>query len=551
MDPARLDRDDGRRVRGRRAGGEVGLTALDRDAEEQETMSRSIRVFGLSTVVCLAFVAGVRGQQAPPEPLAGLDVYIENAMHEWELPGLAIAVVKDDAVVYSRGFGVAEGGKPAPVTDRTLFAMASNSKAFTATAVGLLVDEGKLRWDSSATDRLPDFQLADPSSTRVLTVRDLLCHRVGLGTWQGDLLWYGSDRTTSEVLKLVRHIAPDYSFRDRYAYCNLTFMAAGEVVEAVSGEPWGGFIKRRFLGPLGMSRSNTSVRDLEGVDDVARPHTLIDGKVTAIPYRNLDNAGAAGGINSCVRDWSQWMRLQLNEGALGEERIVSAAVIRETHAPQQVVRPISDGQRKTFPSSHFFAYGLGWFLQDYQGRMLVSHGGGMDGMLSLTLLVPEEKLGVVVLSNYDEQDLYRAVPFRVVDAFLKAEPRDWSGEFLKERRERQAREKEAAQKAEAGPARPSLDLSRYAGVYRNEALGEATVALSEGSLRLEIARNPGLKATLKHKDGDLFEAPWADPFFRSSSVPFRLDAGGAPVEFRMSVRPDFVDPMEYVFMRRP
>lgn len=509
----------------------------------------------LRNAVCLALMApcAALAQQALPEPLQGLDAYIETAMKEWELPGLAIAVVKDDAVVYARGFGVRERGKTEPVTAQTLFALASNTKAFTATALGLLVDEGKLRWDDPVSKYVPDFQLFDPAATHDLTVRDLLCHRVGLGTWQGDLIWYGSDRTIPEVLKLVRFIPPDHGFRDRFGYCNLTFLAAGEIIPVVTGTRWDDFIKQRFFGPLGMTRSNTTVRDLEGVENVARPHTLIDGEVVAISYRDLDNTGPAGGINSCVQDWTRWMRTQLNGGMLDDKRIVPGAVLRETHTPQNLIRPIPARNRALFPSSHFFAYGLGWFLQDYHGRIVLSHGGGMDGMLSLTVLLPEEKLGVVVLTNYDEQDLYRAIPYRVVDAYLDVEPRDWSGELLEERRRRLAREKAAESNAtpEHENPRPSLDLARYAGTYRNDALGNASITVNEGALRLEIERNAGLKAKLRHKDGDLFEGTWADPYLRTSRIPFRLDAGGRPVEFRIIVRPDFIDPMEYVFKRRP
>ena len=522
-------------------------------------MSRSMRIFGagwwaLSLALALATVAApARGQQATPEALAGLDAYIEEGMRQWELPGLAIAVVKDGKVVYARGFGVREKGKDAPVTDRTLFAMASNSKAFTATALGMLVDEKKLSWDDRVCDRLPEFQLWDAGATRALTVRDLLCHRVGLGTWQGDMLWYGSDRTIPEVLASVRRIQPDYAFRDRYAYCNLTFLAAGELLQRVSGEPWGAFVEKRLFGPLGMSRSNTSVKALAGDDDVARPHTLVDGKIATIEYRDLDNCGPAGGINSCASDWSRWMIMQLNEGEIDGARVAPAAAVRETRSPQNLVRPTSPAQRALFPSSHFFAYGLGWFLQDYQGRMAVSHGGGMDGMLSLTLMIPEEKLGVVVLSNYDEQELYRAVCFRVVDAFLKAEPRGWSRELLERRRANEARakalEEERAKAHASAPPRPALDLARYCGTYRNPVLGEAKVTLADGGLRLEVERNQGLRGVLAHKDGDLFEARWSDPFYKSSPVPFRLDDHGDPADLRFAVRPDFVDPMEYVFAR--
>ncbi len=512
------------------------------------TGRRWIRTVGAAFVV-LSTATAVSAQQALPEALAGLDVYIEAAMREWRTPGLAIAVVKDDAVVYARGFGVRESGKPGLVTPETRFAMASNSKAFTAAAVGLLVEEGKLGWDEAVCEKLPSFQLHDPAATRALTVRDLLCHRVGLGTWQGDLIWYGSDRSTPEVLERVRTLTPYFGFRDRYAYCNLSFIAAGELLATVSGEPWGAFVERRFFQPLAMTRSSTSIRALEGVEDVARPHTLIDGKIAAVPYRNLDNCGPAGGINSCVVDWCQWMRIQLNDGMLGDVRVVPSAVIREAQSPQNLVRPTSARLKALFPSSHFFAYGLGWFLQDYRGRMMVSHSGGMDGMLSLTVLVPEEKLGVVVLTNFDEQELYQAIPYRVIDAFLKAEPRDWSAEFLQARREKEARSKAARPAADASRSRPPLDLDRYAGAYRNAALGEARVAVEDGKLRLKVERNAGLHADLASKTGDLFEATWADPFFRTSPIPFRIDAVGRPVEFRFSVRPDFVDPMEYVFVR--
>lgn len=501
----------------------------------------------------LSLATTALGQQVLPEGLGNLDTEIAAAMKDWRVPGLSMAIVKDDTVVYARGFGVREEGKPDPVTPETRFALASNSKAFTATALGLLVDEENIRWDDAVQSHLPGFILNDPAATRAVTIRDLLCHRVGLGTWQGDLIWYGSDRSIPEVLQRVQALPPEFGFRDRYAYCNLMFIAAGDLLAKVSGESWSDFVERRLFKPLAMSRSSTSILALEGVDDVARPHTLIDEKIAVIPYRNLDNCGPAGGINSCALDWAQWMRIQLNDGMLGDVRVVPSSVIRETQSPQNLVRPTSARQKALFPSSHFFAYGLGWFMQDYQGRMLLSHGGGMDGMLSLTVLVPEEKLGVVVLTNFDEQELYRAIPFRVIDAFMKAKPRDWSGELLQLRREDEARSKAAPAAPLAGShtPRPPLDLELYAGTYRNDALGEARVELDGGGLRLTVERNRSLQASLKPRDGDLFDAVWIDPFFRTSPLPFRLDRDGRPVEFRFAVRPDFVDPMEYAFTRVP
>lgn len=479
------------------------------------------------------------------DPLEGLDGYIEGSMKRWEIPGLAIAVVKDDRVVYSRGFGVREIGKPEKVSDRTFFAMASQSKAFTASALGLLVAEGKLKWDDPATKYLPWFQLHDPYATRELTVRDLLCHRCGLGTWQGDLMWYGSDLGRREVLERVKFIVPENSFRYRYGYCNLTFVAAGEIIPAIAGVSWEAFLKKRFFEPMGMSRTNADLRETERLDDVARPHTLVKGKVVPVAYRATANTAPAGAINSCVRDWARWIRLQLNNGQLDGRRIVPAEIVRETRTPQTLLPARPEGDRIPFS-----AYGLGWMLREYEGRQMIAHGGGLDGMLSLSVIVPEEKLGVVVLTNYDEQEFYSTLPLHVVDAYLKVRHADRDETLLKARKERERKEREQEEKERAaggGGGRP--DLSAYAGVYRHPVLGRATLSARDGKLFIEIERNPGLRGELKHWQYETFRVEWADPYLRTSVIPFRLDEHGKADEFRMKVRPDFVDPMEYRFTR--
>jgi CubicO group peptidase (beta-lactamase class C family) len=481
------------------------------------------------------------------DPLRGLDAYIESAMKDWEIPGLAIGIVKDDRLVYSRGFGVRELGKPEKVTARTMFALASNSKAFTATALGLLVSEGKLNWDDPASKYLPWFQMHDPYATRELTVRDLLCHRCGLGTWQGDLMWYGSDLSRREVLERVKFIEPEFSFRAKFGYCNLAFVAAGEILPAITGLSWEDFLKRRFFEPMGMSRTNTDLRATERLDDVARPHTLIKGKVVPIAYRSLKNSAPAGAINSCVEDWSQWIRLQINEGKLDGKTIIPARIVNETRTPQTFM-----GAAVARGKLQFSAYGLGWMLREYHGRLLVMHSGGMDGMLSLTIIVPEERLGVVVLTNHDEQEFYGLLPYHVIDAYLGVASPDRSPAMLKARKERTRRERDDEEKdRSAGTSRPSLEPSGYAGVYHHPVLGKATISVKDGKLFIEVERNPGLAGELKHRKYDTFRVEWADSFLRASLLPFRLDEDGRAIEFRMKVRPDFVDPMEYRFTRKP
>ncbi|NIM48779.1 MAG: serine hydrolase, partial [Gemmatimonadales bacterium] len=316
-------------------------------------------------LVCVSCVVAVPAAAQLPQ---GLDDYIERVRKDWEVVGLAVAVVKDDSVVYAKGFGVRESGRPDPVDEHTLFAIGSNSKAFTAAGIGILVDEEKMAWDDKVVDHLPWFQLYDPYVTREITVRDLMSHRSGLGR-RGDLNWYGTEYDRDEVVRRIRYLKPNSSFRAQYGYQNTMFLTAGEVTEVVAGVTWDEFIDTRIFDPLGMVRSNTSTLDLEGVANVAMPHAKIDDNVTAVPYRNLDNVAAAGSINSSVQEMTRWMRLMLGEGELEGERVLSEAVVREVHTPQTITG-MSPQTKELFPSMHFATYGLGWGLRDYHGRLM-------------------------------------------------------------------------------------------------------------------------------------------------------------------------------------
>ena len=300
-------------------------------------------------LLCVLAIACVFPSYAGAEPLAGLDAYIEKTMKEWRLPGLAIAVVQGDRIIYMKGYGTREIGKDLPVDENTVFAIGSTSKAFTATALGLLVQDGKISWDDRVTDHLPGFQMADPWVTHEIRARDLLCNRSGL-SGVSEHLWYATDLSRDEIVHKLRYVPFEAGFRYQYAYRNTMFAAAGQIIPAVTGKSWEAFVKERIFAPLGMTRSSTSIEDLQGMDNVATPHMELDGGIVPIKYRNIDNIAPAGGINSSIKDMAQWLRLQVNEGTYEGKSIVAPAVIKETHTQHTPV-PSGPGMKVLFPTS--------------------------------------------------------------------------------------------------------------------------------------------------------------------------------------------------------
>ncbi|HYP52835.1 MAG TPA: serine hydrolase [Pyrinomonadaceae bacterium] len=476
--------------------------------------------------------------------LREIDEYAARAAREWRVPGLSIAVVKDDRVVFAKGYGVRKLGETAPVDERTLFAVASNTKAFTAAALAVLVDEGKLRWDDPATKYLPGFQLFDPYATRELTVRDLLSHRSGLATFGGDLLWYETTYTRDEILRRVRFLRPASSFRSAYGYQNIMFLAAGEIVPAVTGRSWDDFIRERFFAPLGMTSSTTSVRAFKPSDNVATPHNESGGTLRAIRYDVVDNAGGAAAINSSASDMARWLRLQLGRGTFEGKQIFTPARSREMWTPHTVV-PVSEQSERFNPTRHFNAYGLGWFLSDYHGRKVASHGGGLDGMISQVALMPEENLGIVVLSN-SETPLPSALVNKVFDTFLGVPKRDWSADFMAQRergRQAQAAAARALEESRRPDTKPSLPLSASAGTYTGAMYGDARVEAENGRLVLRLIPAPNFVGDLEHWHLDTFRVKWRDSIvypFPRGFVTFTLDARGRIDGMKIDVpNPDF------------
>ncbi|MEM6348176.1 MAG: serine hydrolase [Bacteroidota bacterium] len=442
--------------------------------------------------------------------LSQLKSYIEEARSAWEVPGMSVGIVYDGKVVMAEGFGTLEINKPARVDGNSLFAIASNTKAFIGTSLSMLVEEGKLSWQDKVSDHLPDFALYDSYVSENVRVEDLLCHRVGLGTFSGDVIWYKSDYTAAEVVQRIRHVPQAYGFRDGYGYSNLMFITAGEVIKAVTGQTWAEFVEDRILNPLDMQRTQTSVSDLTALQNVATPHKPFEGKNHPIPYANWDNMGAAGGIISSASDMAKWMQMQLKQGISGEDTFFTAATQRNMWHPHNSL-VVSNGYKRLFPSTNFRAYGLGWSLNDYMGKKIIAHGGGYDGMYSRVVMVPEAGLGIVVLTN-SMKGISTYVANHIVDLYLgNDDPKDWKAIGLQSQARGDAfRVQRVAKRKEARmmDTEPGLPLEAYTGTYQSEMYGDIEILLENDQLKMHIPHAPSLDASLSHWHYDTFEITW-------------------------------------------
>ena len=476
------------------------------------------------------------------EQIAALDAQIEQMRKDWEVPGLSVVIVQNDQVLLCKGYGVRELGKDAAADEDTLYAIASNTKAFTAAALAILVEEGKVRWDDPVSKYLPWLRLSDPLATSDLRVRDLLCHRSGLGTFSGDLLWWGTPYSPREILERSVHLKPENPFRGGYGYSNLMYLAAGEVIHVASGMSWGDFAQKRILDPLKMERTRVSTHDLVGMSNVATPHKTLADRSVPIPWMNWDSMVAAGGIISSASDMSAWLRLQLRGGTLVDgTRIFSPETSYEMWQPQTII-PLSKARSLRIPSNHFRAYGLGWSLADYQGVKLVGHSGGYDGMYSETLMVPERKLGIAVLTN-SMTSIGNAICYTIVDRAVNGPDRDWSSENLKQFRK--GREEfygkiAAAIKPTAEGTQPSHPVEAYTGVFECPLYGKATVETNEDKLRIRFQPYSELTATLEHLHYDTFVIKWDKSFawFEEGTAHFVADATGQFTRIELNVPND-------------
>jgi CubicO group peptidase (beta-lactamase class C family) len=488
----------------------------------------------LATIALLSVMlaAGFRAVPAASQRASvvdELDGFIQEGIGLWDPPGFAVSVVKDGDVVFSKGYGVRKLGGSEAVDEHTLFAIGSTTKAMTAAALGMLVDEDKLGWDDNVIDHLPRFRLYDPVVTREITVRDLLTHRAGLPN--ADYLWYGRDNTLEQILARMRFVRPETSLRSGFTYQNVMYAAAGAVVSTVSGKSWEEFVEKRIFDPLGMSRSLPNAATLGSAYNVASPHDRVDGEIRVIENASVDSVAAAGSVWSSVSDMARWMRFLLEGTSESGARLLEEETHEELFRPQTIVDRDEFYPTQSLTQPKWTTYGLGWFQHDYDGRVLDFHTGSIDGMVAIHGLVRNERLGVFVLGNLDHVELRHAVMYRAIDLFTGREDgRNWSRELfdlydeLRKRAESEAVERERTRVEGTSPSRP---LDRYTGTYVDRLYGSATVTKEGDTLRLSLG--PGLQGELRHWHYDQFEVHWDAEWRGKVPVDFTIDRKGVVV----------------------
>ena len=454
--------------------------------------------------------------------LEGFDTVIEEALEKFKVPGLALAVVKADKIVLTKGYGFRDYENKLPVTENTLMAIGSSSKAFTTCTMGVLVDQGKLEWDTPVREYIPWFKLQKLFLSEHLTPRDMVTHRSGLP--RHDLVWYNNtEATRKDLVQRLAFLEPSADLRERFQYNNLMFLTSGFLVETLTGKTWEESVRALVFDPLGMKRSNFSVDDSQTDDDFAFPYVEKDDKIIKIPFRNISTIGPAGSINSCARDMAQWLLLHLNDGAIDGEQIVNAATIQEMHQCHMTF----GGAASTRADIFNLGYGMGWFLDMYRGHKRVHHGGNIDGFSALVSMIPDERLGFVVLTNKNATGLTELVVRHATDRILGLEKEDWIGEALDKAEKGEKVAKEAEKKKELRRkkgTKPSHKRDDYAGDYFHPGYGTLTV--SKGETGLSFTYN-GITTPLEHFHYDIFNGKETkDPTFEDMKLSFGTDLNG-------------------------
>lgn len=477
-----------------------------------------------------------KSAETPFDPVA-FDAYVQQAVQDWDAPGLAIVVVKDDKVVFEKGYGLREVGKSEPVDPETLFAIASTTKAFTAAAIGMLVDEGKLKWDDPVVKHLPEFKLRDRQLSDQITIRDLLTHRAGLPNT--DFLWNDKETSTADIMQRLEYVDAAYPPRSGFIYQNIMYAVAGEVIKSVSGKSWEDFIRNRILEPLEMDRSSTTRAGVALSENVASPHDYVGEKLKPVAGSFADAIGPAGSMWSSVAEMSRWLRFLLNgcETENGEE-LLEKTTCEELFKPQVVL------SGNSYPTSelikpHWETYGLGWFQQDYEGRKVDFHTGSLSGMVAIAGMIRDENLGIFILANRDHVEVRHALMYYVFDLYDQDTPRDWSSELkvlydglAAEQKKSGAKNDLKIKKERAANTKPGLPLENYTGKYKDELYGTVEVTIKEKFLRLKYGN---LSGNLEHWHYNTFQLinDKAESSYKPL-VDFNLNASGEPEEIVLS-----------------
>jgi CubicO group peptidase (beta-lactamase class C family) len=435
------------------------------------------RVLPSCLVLAALFLSTLPRDASAQEPYPGFEAYVAKSLQALRVPGASVAIVRNDSVIYRKGFGVLAAGSTTPVNEQTLFEIGSSTKAFTATAVAMMVSDGKMRYDDLFSKYLPDFKLYDPAASAQVTIRDGLAHRSGIG--RGELVWLDAGVSREDILHRVRFLKPESPFRSRWSYQNMMYLAAGEAAGKAAGSTWDDLIQRRIFTPLGMTSSSPTYRGVT-TTNLATAHAMTRDTIEKKGRFDADDIAGAGSILSTASDMAQWLRFQLNDGVVDGKRLVSTAALRETHTPQMLIG--AGGGPGAGEQTLFNTYGMGWIVQDYRHELAWQHGGNTPGMTAAVGMLPEKKLGVVVLTNMDHTPLADALMKYIFDRHLGAPVRDYAGEASARAIAQRRPDTAATHKPVAAP----LPLTAYVGTYVDSLYGETTVSLENG--RLEFKR---------------------------------------------------------------
>ena len=490
-------------------------------------MKMNHSIGSLVLVACFMLPVSLAVSQVKEEgiPLKGFTEFAKKVMAGWGVPGMAVGVAKDGKVVYMKGFGYRDVEKQLPVTPKTLFAIGSSTKAFTAMAVGMLVDDGKLDLDTPVIEYLPDFRLYDDYATLHTTPRDLLCHRTGMPGY--DSLWILSHRSRDEYYRRLRYLKPNAGFRDVFQYNNYMYMVAGILVGRLGSGSWEKFVAEHIFKPLGMENSNFSVNDTKRATDYSQPYMSFTGEPVKVPFRNIEAFGPGGAINSNIEDMMEWVMLYIDGGKVGDSQLVSKTSLAQMYLPHMTIR--NPGCAKMAQSS---MYGQGWYISDYRGYHLVEHGGNIDGFSTLISFLPKEKTGVVVLSN--SLNIMGYVIVRdIYDRLLGLEERDWNSHYknlMAEIMEAMFGTEATEEKPKSNTS-PSLPLADYAGIYEHLAFDRVTVMVDNDKLTVKF--QSGLTSVLEHFHFDVFKGTTSDFYLPVINIRFHLSISGDVESFSM------------------
>jgi CubicO group peptidase (beta-lactamase class C family) len=454
-----------------------------------------------------------------------MDVYVNRALTNWRIPGVAVCIVKDNKVVLMKGYGIKELGLPEKVDENTLFMIGSNTKAFTATALAMLQDQKKLSLDDYVTKYIPTFRLENKLAGEQATIRDLLCHRLGFKTFQGDFTFYNTDLTRAQVIDRLGRMKATYPFRTKWGYTNAAFLTAGEIIPRVTGQTWEMYLKQNIFAPLGMTNTLALAADLPKSYNRTVPHTFIDERLSAIPYAQIDGIAPAGSISSSVSDMSKWVLALLNNGKVGTRQVIPDAAIEATRQPQDIVGSV----RHLNGETNYELYGLGWFLQDYSGHRIVMHDGGVSGYVSSVTLVPQDHLGIVILTNTDQNGFYEALRWEIMDAYFKLPYRNYSEAYLSFFKGNMAAEQKtykALRDSVALNLPLAAPIANYTGKYVNEFYGSMVITQGENNdLEVRFEHHPKMFVKLQPIGKHRFFATFSDPTYGKSVFPFAFQNG--------------------------